>query len=180
MIRPRPDPDRREAWGLVRRAVVRVVLSVTALLCAYFLLPARDSGSDLPWFLLALLVFSAVVAVQVPLIVRSTFPVIRAVEALALAIPVFLLMFARAYLTVSLADPDAFSRPLTRVDALYFTVSTFVTVGFGDIVATSQSMRVAVTAQMMLDLLILGAVVKVFASAARRGLSGRDPGTIPD
>ena len=174
MTRPRPDPARREAWALVRRATARVVVAVTILVTAYYQLPAHDGGTNLPWFLASLGVFGAVVAIQVPIIVRSGFPVIRAAEALALAIPVFLLIFARGYVSASLADPDAFSQPLGRTDALYFTVSTFVTVGFGDIVAHSETMRVAVTVQMILDLVVLGAVVRIFATAARRGLSARD------
>lgn len=179
MSRLRPDPARREAWALVRRACLRVALSVSVLLAAYYLLPARTNDADLPWFLVSLAVFAVVVAIQVPIIVRSTFPVIRAVEALALAIPVFLLIFARGYLSASLDDPAAFSQALDRTDALYFTVSTFVTVGFGDIVAQSQAMRAAVTVQMILDLVILGAVVRIFASAARRGLSARDQESDP-
>ncbi|SKB10235.1 potassium channel family protein [Aeromicrobium choanae] len=174
MRRPRSDPARREAWALVRRATARVVVAVTVLVTAYYQIPAREVGSDLPWFLASLCVFAAVVAVQVPIIVRSDFPVIRAAEALALAIPVFLLIFARGYLSASLDDPDAFSQQLDHTDALYFTVSTFVTVGFGDIVAQSEAMRVAVTTQMILDLVVLGAVVRIFATAARRGLSARD------
>lgn len=177
MTRQPPDPARRAAWALVRRATARVTLSVSALVAAYYLLPAPDTGTDLPWFLLSLATFAVVVAIQVPIIVRSSFPVIRAVEALALAIPVFLLIFARGYLSASLADPTAFSLPLDRTDALYFTVSTFATVGFGDIVAQSQAMRVAVIVQMLLDLVVLGAVVKIFATAAKRGLSARNRGT---
>jgi len=169
------DRSRGAAWALVRRATARIAISVSVLIAAYYVVPARESSSDLPWFLAALGVFATVVAIQVPIIARSTFPVIRAVEALALAIPVFLLLFARSYLSVSLADPAAFSQPLNRTDALYFTVSTFATVGFGDIVPTSDAMRLAVTLQMILDLVILGVVVKVFASAARLGLSGREP-----
>ncbi|WP_313408956.1 potassium channel family protein [Aeromicrobium sp.] len=180
MTRHRPDPVRREAWALVRLAVARVAVSVTALVAAYYLVPARSSGSDLPWLLLSLAVFASVVAIQVPMIARSDFPVIRAVEALTLAIPVFLLIFARGYLSASLGDPDAFSQPLDHTDALYFTVSTFVTVGFGDIVAHSEAMRIAVTAQMILDLVILGAVVRIFMTAARRGLSARDERPDPD
>lgn len=176
MARPRQDPARREAWALVRHAVLRIVLSVTTLVAAYYLLPARDDGVDLPWFLVALGVFGTVVAIQVPMIVRSGFPVIRAAEALALAIVVFLLMFARGYLSASLSDPSSFSQALDHTDALYFTVSTFVTVGFGDIVARSESMQIAVTVQMVLDLVILGAVVRIFATAARRGLSDRGEG----
>ena len=55
-----------------------------------------------------------------------------AVEALAAAIPLFLLAFAAAYLRMADADTGAFSEPLSRIDALYFTITVFSTVGFGD------------------------------------------------
>ena len=58
---------------------------------------------------------------------------------------------------------------LTRTDALYFTVTVFTTVGFGDIVATTQLVRLVVTAQMILDLGVLGLGIRVFLGAARRG-----------
>ena len=55
------------------------------------------------------------------------------------------------------------------VVALFFTVTVFATVGFGDITATSQVARVVVIAQMILDLLVLGLVVKVFLGAVEKG-----------
>ena len=45
---------------------------------------------------------------------------------------------------------------LSRTDALYFTVTVFSTVGFGDISPTSESARLVVSGQMILDLFILG------------------------
>jgi voltage-gated potassium channel len=173
-----PDLDRRETWVLARRATLRVVVVLAALFSAYYLLPARGTGRDVPWLLIALVLFALVVASQVPVIVRSRSPIIRALEALALAVPAFLLIFARSYLSYSLHDPGAFSEPLDRTGALYFTVTCFATVGFGDIVATSDPMRLLVSVQIMLDLVVLGAVVRLFASAARRGLSGREPGIV--
>ena len=47
------------------------------------------------------------------------------------------------------------THPLTHTDVLYFTVTVFTTVGFGDITGTSQSARLAVTAQLLLDLVAL-------------------------
>jgi voltage-gated potassium channel len=58
---------------------------------------------------------------------------------------------------------------LTRTDSMYFTVTVFATVGFGDISAASQAARVAVMAQMILDLLVLCLVVKVFLGAVEIG-----------
>ena len=58
---------------------------------------------------------------------------------------------------------------LTRTDSLYFTVTVFATVGFGDIIATSQTARLLVTVQMILDLVVLGLGIRVFLGAVQRG-----------
>ncbi len=166
--------SRAEIWRLARKASVRTTLSLCALVAVYYLLPAPErGGDDFPWLLLALALFGVVVAVQLFAIVRSTHPTIRAAETIALTIPAFLLIFSRSYLAGSLADPSAFSEPLDKTTALYFTVSCFATVGFGDIVASSNPMRGLVIIQMLLDLVMLGVVVKLFASAARRGTATR-------
>ena len=74
------------------------------------------------------------------------------------------------------ADPANFStHTLTRTDALYFTVTIFATVGFGDISATSQSTRLLVTTQMILDLLVIGLGIKVFIGAAQRARQQQTP-----
>jgi hypothetical protein len=57
---------------------------------------------------------------------------------------------------------------LTRMDTLYFAVTVFSSVGFGDISAASQAARVLVTVQMLLNLIVLGAGIRVFVGAARR------------
>jgi hypothetical protein len=108
---------------------------------------------------------------------------VRAVGALATTAPLFLLLFAATYFLMAKTSPASFTDHLTRTDALYFTVTTFSTVGFGDITAVSQSARLVVTAQMILDLLILGLGIRVFigassappARAARPRRSGSPP-----
>ena len=88
--------------------------------------------------------------------------------------PVFLLVFAATYFMMEQANADNFNvDSLTRTDSLYFTVTVFATVGFGDITATSQVARVVVIAQMILDLLVLGLVVKVFLGAVEKGRGRR-------
>jgi voltage-gated potassium channel len=49
----------------------------------------------------------------------------------------------------------------------------FATVGFGDITPVSTPMRMVVTVQMLLNLVILGVVIKLIASAAQRGMRQR-------
>ena len=66
------------------------------------------------------------------------------------------------------ADASNFSvHTLTKTDSLYFTVTVFATVGFGDITATSQAARLIVTVQMILDLIILGLGIRLLLGAAR-------------
>ena len=58
---------------------------------------------------------------------------------------------------------------MTRTDALYFTVTVFATVGFGDIVATSEGARVLVMGQMIVDVIIIGIGAKIIVDAVRHG-----------
>ena len=103
---------------------------------------------------------------------KAEYPALRAAEALATTVPLFLLLFASAYYVMERANPDSFSHSLTRTDALYFVVTTFTTVGYGDITATSQSARLVVTVQMLLDLLALGLGVRVLLGAVQLARPG--------
>jgi Ion channel len=62
-----------------------------------------------------------------------------------------------------------FSEPLTRTDALYFTVTVFSTVGFGDITATTQGARLVVTGQMVAGIVIIGLGARIIVDAVKRG-----------
>ena len=165
-------PSRGDTWILGLRAIGQVLLSVAILGAMYFLLPTQDpgQGSDLPWLLLELCLFAVVVALQIPAIIHARFPVLRAAITLGVLVPLYLLVFARLYLSSSLSDPGAFSEPLNHATALYFTVTVFATVGFGDIVAKTDTMRLVVTAQMVINLIVVGAFIRVLVSAARRGV----------
>ncbi|MEO9220574.1 MAG: potassium channel family protein, partial [Mycobacteriaceae bacterium] len=113
-------------------------------------------------------------------IIRARYPAVRAIEALAATVPLFLLLFASVYFTMAGTDPANFSiHTFTRTDALYFTVTIFSSVGFGDITAVSQSARLVVTAQMVLDLLVLGLGIRAFVGAIRLARQQVRPGTEP-
>jgi voltage-gated potassium channel len=77
------------------------------------------------------------------------------------------MLFALLYLGLAQANPANFPEPLGRVSAFYFAVTVFATVGFGDISARSDSARVVVTVQMLLDVTVVAVVIRVFTSAAR-------------
>lgn len=170
-IRVAPRQARRHAvLGLLW-----ITAGVAALLAAYFLIPTKsaDQGSDAPWLILALCVFTAIAALQIPAIVRAAHPVVRAVGTVAILVSLYLLIFARVYLSLSLGDPTAFSRTLDTTSALYFTVTVFATVGFGDIFAKTDSMMLLVTFQMLLNLAVLGTLIRLVTMAARQGIARR-------
>lgn len=169
---------RRRRLGL---GVLRSLVSTVVLVVLYYELPL-DHVKNVPVTLVVGLVILAVVIVgQLRAIGRSAFPAIQAIEALATTIPLFLLLFASAYVIMADANPANFStHTLTRTDALYFTVTVFSTVGFGDITAASQSARLVVTVQMLLDLVALGLVVRSFVSAVQSARQQAASGIRPE
>ena len=68
------------------------------------------------------------------------------------------------------ADANNFNvETLTRTDSIYFTITIFATVGFGDISAASEAARILVTAQMILDLIVLGLGIRILVGAVEVG-----------
>jgi voltage-gated potassium channel len=161
--------------ALYRRALVRPLLTVTALVGLYYLLPL-DRWHD-PLTVLAigggLLAVVGLGVLQVRAILRARYPAVQAVEALAVAVPLFLLLFAAGYSRMSSGAPDTFTEPLSRTDALYFTVTVFATVGFGDIAPVTEATRVVVTVQMVGDLLVLGVLLQAIVGAVKLGRAKR-------
>lgn len=154
---------RRTALGALRSLATTIVLVVL-----YYVLPLDHVDNVSATLAVGLVILTVATVLQLRMIGRSAFPAVRAIEALSTTVPLFLLMFASAYVVMADANSANFNtQPLTRTDALYFTVTVFSTVGFGDITAVSQSARVVVTVQMLLDLAALGLVVRAFVSAVQ-------------
>jgi hypothetical protein len=165
---------------LVVLGLLRALATAVVLVALYYLLPL-DHINSVPLALAGgLVILLAVIAWQLRTIVRARDPGVRAIVALASTVPLFLLLFASVYFEMARASPANFSTHLlTRTDALYFTVTIFSTVGFGDITAASQSARLVVTAQMLLDLLVLGLGIRAFVWAVQRGRQQTQPATDP-
>jgi hypothetical protein len=174
--------QRAKIRRLVAAGLIRALATTVLLVALYYVLPL-DSLSMVPrgiTFTVSLLVLTAAAVWQVRAVLVSPNPAIRAIQGVATIAPLFLLLFAATYYIMARSDPGSFSvRDLTRTDTLYFTVTVFSTVGFGDITATSQLGRIVVTLQMVLDLIILGLGVRVFVGAVRLGQQRRTAGSRP-
>jgi voltage-gated potassium channel len=160
---------------LVVRALLRASLTATVLVVLYFTLPITGplDGSAALRLVVGLLALAGVLTWQIRAVLRSRYPGLRAIESLAAAIPLFLLVFAAAYLRMADADAGAFSEVLSRTDALYFTITVFATVGFGDITPRTDLTRVATMVQMLGDLLVVGLVLHLMVGAVKTGLQRR-------
>ncbi|MEV5379100.1 MULTISPECIES: potassium channel family protein [Streptomyces] len=164
------------------RAVLRPLGTATGLVVAYYLLPMdqRFEGSAAVGLVLGLVAVAALFTWQIRSILRSPRPRLRAVEALATTVPLFLLLFAATYHLMEQARPGDFTEPLSRTDALYFALTVFSTVGFGDITPRTEPARIATMVQMAGDILLVGVAAHVVVGAVQSALGrGSAPGSPP-
>ena len=85
--------------------------------------------------------------------------------------------FAFGYYLLARHDPHPGRAGLhTRIDALYFAMSTMSTIGFGDVHAAGQAARVLVIAQIVFDLVFVGAAASLVTAHLRQvGSAQRKP-----
>jgi voltage-gated potassium channel len=167
--------SRAQRRRVLLRTLFRSLASAFVLLALYYLAPIQDLQGVHPAVSLTVevVILAVVIVLQVRAITRSRYPGLRAVEALSLTAPLFLVMYATAYVVLALDSGANFNtHTLSRTDSLYFTLTVFSTVGFGDITATSQSARV----------FVLGLGVQAFRGAVSVGrqrsaaVAGSQPG----
>ncbi|MFI6106925.1 potassium channel family protein [Streptomyces sp. NPDC051310] len=141
---------------------------VTAAVAGYFVLPIDGLGPRRP--VLSWTLFVVALGLIAVLLLRQIRAVLtdRPHTRPGLVIPVLMclsvLVFAGGYLALA-RHPGEFSGLRTRVDALYFTVVTLATVGYGDITPRGQTARVVVMLQIVYSF--------VFLTAAATALSRR-------
>jgi hypothetical protein len=165
-----PDADRSaQLRGLTWWALLRTATTVVVAGIAYFTLPFTGLD-DLPTLVLLLcgsVVVCAVCGLQVWWVLRSPHPVVRAAEGIAATTTVYILGFASLYTVLSQVGPEGFTEVLTRMGALYFSLTVFATVGFGDIAAVTDGTRAVVSAQIVGNLIFLALVVRLFMLTAQ-------------
>jgi voltage-gated potassium channel len=156
-------------------AALRAAGTAVIVIALYFLLPLseRSNVRTVTELIGAIVLLAAIVAWQVRAILRSDHPTAVAIEALAVAVPLYMTLFAAAYFLLAKGSSAEFGQHLSRTTALYFSVTVFATVGFGDITAKTDVARLLVTVQMIANLVFVGLGVRILVGATRFRLSSR-------
>ncbi|MEV0030387.1 ion channel [Nocardia sp. NPDC050793] len=105
------------------------------------------------------------------------------VDGILLLLCVVAMFFALYYYRLAVQYPDQFEGLVTRTDALYYTIVTLGTVGYGDIHAVGQAARIATMVQIIFDLVVIGSLLAIVSSgvthrleaAARRAAAADTP-----
>lgn len=146
-------------------AVVGIILIALAVILA--------SGAELPWLQVILFVVALAILVFTflnmlvgdirhihlnPIGLRASVLGVMVLEVLAL--------FSMTYLAIA-QHPGQIMGMRTPLDSIYFTMTTLMTIGFGDIAAEGQLARGTVLVQMFFSVLVLSASVRLLSSLTR-------------
>ncbi|WP_313810376.1 ion channel [Glutamicibacter sp.] len=156
-----------------KRDVLRSVVVAISLMVLFLTVPISHLDPS-PWWLILLAVAS--VAVLLTALVRlinhgaSLFRLLNLLMIVAMG-------FAFGFYGVAVHMPGQFEGISTRVDALYFTLTTMTTTGYGDVHPTGQLARILVSLALVFDVIFLGLVggeISRHASERRSRNSGID------
>lgn len=164
----RSDADRLVSRAQRRRTLATTLATVAMGIAIYSAVPM--TGPD-AWLgavggVLAVALVVPVTTRRVQAIHRSYTPISDAVQAVTLITTLLVFGFAAAYVVMA-DDPTQISGLETKIDAVYFSMTTLSTVGYGDIHAQGQLARVAVTLQMVFDLALIAAAFRLIGGMAR-------------
>jgi voltage-gated potassium channel len=160
--------------GSSRATLAVTAATVTGGLALYGVAPmqGRHAWVGLLLGLGALVVIVPLTVSRARSLLVSDRPILDAIETLVLLFTLLVLGFASGYVVLSqhagqLATVD------TKIDALYFTLTTLSTVGFGDAHAVGQTARVVVSVQMVVNLVFIATAVRLLTSVARERATQR-------
>ncbi len=168
---PLTSLDKRTRRRMIGNALLRMLISIAFLVVVFIIVPPDDiaSGRFGLGVIIGLVLLTAIIGWELYRTLNDPFPEVRAATSLLVLVTAIVILFALAYAGISDANPDAFTQPLGKSDAVYFTVTTLSTTGFGDITAVSEPARWLVTTQMLFDLVLLVGLARVFMLVAKAG-----------
>lgn len=163
------------AW----RRILRLLGILVLVLAFYFMVPvsADARGGPVARGILAFLVLAVLITGMVLQLRMHVLDVDRRIDGLVIAVLITMTVFALAFYVLELRRPDEIAELETRVDSLYFTLSTMLTVGFGDVHAKGQIARVMVLIQMVFNTVFVATAAALMTTRIRRVAAERSAAT---
>jgi voltage-gated potassium channel len=159
-------PTRRD-----RPSWVRPLVSMAGVVLVFYAIPvgSQESGWRTAFSVLLTLVGVVVLAWAIVGQVRRqvTHSADENLHSLLMLFGLVVVVFAFGYYLLEEHSSGQFAGLVTRTDALYFTLSTMTTVGFGDVHAQGQIARSLVTLQLLFDVVFVAALVSTVAGTLR-------------
>ena len=164
------------------REWVRALVFAVGLLCLYFVAPLGQDDDPLP--LPVAITVSVVVALGLAAIIGHRILKVldgtgspastgsTGLPSLLSVLVVVVLAFALAYFMLNRSDPGQVAGLGTRLDALYFTLTTLVTVGYGDVYPEGQAARALACLQLVFNSVFVVGLVRamLYQAQIRRAL----------
>jgi voltage-gated potassium channel len=154
-----------------RRRLIITAAAAAILMAIYWSLPV-DTGevsfeSQLLFFV-GVTILTAIVGIIAFREVRHASRATRKARMIILVLVILtsIVFFSQTYFRIA-QSPGQFDELSTRLDAMYFTVTTAMTVGYGDVHAVSQLARFYVLINMAFNALVIGTAIKMFGFIAR-------------
>jgi voltage-gated potassium channel len=147
-----------------RHRWIRPILSLVALLVVFYAFPVDLEASS--WVLalsglavvIGLGVLGWTMVMELQHLRRGEDS--RGSVALAMLLVLLVVAFSAAFYLLQRANPEQVVGLHTRTDALYFTLSTMTTVGYGDVHAEGQVARALVCAVIVFNVVVVASLVR--------------------
>ena len=150
------------------------MVHVTGLVVVFLVVPVNKER----WWL-GIVIGLLIIVGSVPLTVKrinrvgtSHEPYLEAGLAVVMMIALIVIGFASIYAALS-RHGEEFADIHTKLDAVYFTITTLATVGYGDIAPTGQVARAVAIIQMVVDILVIGVAARLAMRVAARETEAR-------
>jgi len=150
------------------------VVHVTGLVVVFLVVPISKER----WWL-GIVIGLLIIVGSVPLTVKrinrvgtSHEPYLEAGLAVVMMIALIVIGFASIYAALSRHGEEV-ADIHTKLDAVYFTITTLATVGYGDIAPTGQVARAVAIIQMVVDILVIGVAARLAMRVAARETEAR-------
>jgi hypothetical protein len=155
----------KPSWAAARW--VRPLVSVMGMVVLFYVVPVGNQQSASRTIFALLLTLGAVCALGWAIVSQLKRQLLHPgdenLRTLLMLLGSVAVVFALGYFLLEVHDPGQMVGVSTRTDALYFTIATLTTVGYGDVHAQGQAARVLVSLQLVFDVIFVAALVSTVA-----------------